>query len=343
MPVRQTAILVICKHSALVLALAACGGWTSPADAQDGISQTVQIVTQPAADICELVKSELTCLARSPARLRLEFRNAASARRLHVVRIGYETARIIVRPGEPEVRVALRERSIYAVSRPDAASEGKQVRDFVNQRLRELFFGAMPPEGLRGFEFLGAVDVAPAGRGRFEVIVPVMIEDQFRIKQLAAIERRFPRDERPARLALSLWESYVAPLGGALRNAFAQEERIAKVTVAANYSRTRYTLVDDDATFMSSRTTWTHSTTRSYGDVVQRVDHYQTTTFRLPTGYTKLSATKRVYVAAFVIPSAGRQGYVAPKSRPAALTLEEVAVLSNDNRSGELVEVSKPR
>lgn len=309
--------------------LAACG-LHGGAPAQEGLDRTVRIVTEPAADICELRGSELSCLARGPAELQLQFRSAASARRLYAVRVGYERRQITVRPDDTEVRATLRERPLTVATRRDASAAERQVGAFVNERLRALFFRADPPEGLRGFDFVGQVEVAQGESGRFEVVVPVMIEDQFRVKQLGAIERGAPPAERPARLARALWDGYVGALAGALRAALAADTRVGRVTVAASYSRTRYTLVDDDSTFRMTTKSWVGSRTERYGDVVQRVDTYRVSTFQLPTGYRQLAATRKIHVAVFVLP-AGRRG-----AKP---EFEEAAVLSNDNPAGKLVEL----
>jgi hypothetical protein len=308
--------------------LAPCG--LSGALAQEGISRTVRIVTEPAADICELRGSELSCLARGPAELQLEFRSAASARRLYAVRVGYQRTQLTVRPDDTEVRATLRERPLTVTTRRDASAAERQVAALVNERLRALFFRRDPPEGLHGFDFIGQVEVAPGASGRFEVVVPVMIEDQFRVKQLGAIERGAAPAERPARVARGLWDGYVGALAGAIRTALGADARIGSVTVAASYSRTRYALVDDDSTFTMTTKAWVGSRTERYGDVVQRVDTYRVSTFQLPTGYQRLAATRRIYVAVFVLP-AGRRG--------GAPGFEDAVVLSNDNPAGKLVEL----
>lgn len=304
-------------------------GLLRAACAQEGITRSIRVITDPSADICEVVESQLSCLARSPAEIQLKFRSTASAKRLHLVRIGYETQRILVSPTDSEARATLKPRPLLVESPPEGSPGGSEVRKFVNDRMRALFFGAQPPDGLSGFEFLGAVQLARIAPGKFEVIVPVMIEDRFRTKHLAAIDRNFPSDERPSRVGRALWNAYVGPLASALRDAFAAEYRIDTVTVAANYSRTRYTLVDDDSTFQFSTKAWVGSRKTGYGDVVQRVDEYRISTFRLPTGFQELAATKKMYVAVFVVPTAGPP------------TFEDVGLLSNDNRTGQLVAVKQ--
>jgi len=308
----------------LVCSIAAGTGW-----AEEEITRSIRIVTDPVADICEVVESRISCLARSPADVRIKFRGADSAKRLHLIRVGYETRRILVRPGDSELRAALKARPISLKSSPDAPPDVAEIRSHVNDRLSALLFSPQPAEELRGFEFVGSVILGMTAPGKFEVIAPIMVEDQFRIKHLGPIERSVPAAERPTAVGRALWQTYVGPLAQALRNALSGERRIDSIVVAASYSRTRYVLVDDDSTFQFTTKAWVGSRTTGYGDVVQKIDEYRVSTFRLPTGYQALAATRKTYVAVFVVPTA---------SDP---VFERVGLLSNDNPKGELVAVPK--
>jgi len=319
------------------LALFTICALASVTKAEESVIRSIRVTTEPAgADICEIVEGKLSCLGRTPSVLQLEFRSAVSTKRLHLLRVAYKTAQVIVKPTDLEVACRLEPRDIYAEITPPLPIKHKEVLAFINDKIRNLFFGSQPTKGLRGFEFLGRINVEAADEDKFSVIIPIMIEDNFRIKEISRIDREYQGEKRATAIADSLWKGYAEPLASTLFNAFANEKRIERIIVLASYSRTAFTLVDEDYAFIATAEIWVGSYTTGSGANRRRVDEYQIRNFSVPYEYTTIAASKKVYTAVYIISTTNLADRAAKK-----LGLDHVTLLSNDNRTNKFLEIER--
>ena len=324
-----------CMASGLVLfAICALAAVTN---AEEPVQRSIRITSDPAgAEICETVEGKSFCLGYTPASLQLAFRSSTSAKRLHLSRVGYKTARLIVTPTDSVKGCNLEPRDVYVDMSPSASTKEKEVFTFINEKIRNLLFSPQPAKGLHGFEFLGRFNVQETGQGKFSVIVPIMVEDSFRTKYISKIDRDYPAERRANETANALWQEYVGSLAFTLLNAFSRNKSIENVVVLASYSRVKFTLEDEDYAFIATSKVYTGSYTTGSGQYKTRVDEYLVKRFAVPYEYTTIAASKKVYSAAYIISTTNFTDRT-----PETLSLDGVTVLSNDNRTNKFLEIGR--
>jgi hypothetical protein len=314
-------------NTAILACVAACA-----ADAQEPVLHSIRIVSEPpGADVCEIIDSKTIFLGRTPIDLPIEFRSIVSSKRLYLTRIGYETAKFIVKPSDNYIYKPLIIRKILLDIPKDVKLPEREVRILCNESIQSLFFSNYPPNGIRGFEFVGKLSINPTEEGRFTITVPIIVEDQFRAKEIAAIERDIQPNERTYAIANSLWRCYVGALASTINTAIGVDPRIKQIVFIVNYSRTKFSLVDDDDTFIFTQRSIVSSRQEVSGTHVRQVNEYKVWSVNLPSGYQNLVAAKRVYTSVFIVPAG---------SAPAN---DQIVMMSNDNRLGEMVALAPSR
>jgi hypothetical protein len=306
-------------------------------NAQEPVQRSIRITSDPAgAEICETVEGKSSCLGYTPASLQLAFRSSTSAKRLHLSRVGYKTARLIVTSADSVKSCNLEPRDVYVDISPSASTKEKEVFAFINDKIRNLFFSPQPAKGLHGFEFLGRFNVQETDKGKFSVIVPIMVEDSFRTKYISKIDRDYPAERRANETANALWQEYAGSLASVLLNAFSRNKNIENVVVLASYSRVKFTLEDEDYAFIATSKVYTGSYTKGSGEWKTQVDTYQVTKFAVPYGYTTIASSIKVYTVAYIIPTTN--SFHRPSE---TLSLNGVSILSNDNRTNKFLEIER--
>ena len=306
-------------------------------NAQEPVQRSIRITSDPAgAEICETVEGKSSCLGYTPASLQLAFRSSTSAKRLHLSRVGYKTARLIVTPADSVKGCNLEPRDVYVDISPTASTKEKEVFTFINEKIRNLFFSPQPAKGLHGFEFLGRFNVQETGQGKFSVIVPIMVEDSFRTKHISKIDRDHPAGRRANETANALWQEYAGSLASVLLNAFSRNKSIENVVVQASYSRVKFTLVDEDYSFTATSKVYTGSYTKGSGEWKTQVDTYRVTQFSVPYEYTTIASSTKVYTAAYIVSTTNFTDRLSE-----ILSLDRVTVLSNDNRTNKFLEIER--
>lgn len=297
----------------------------------EALKRRVEIRSVPdGAEVCEVLSGNWKCLGRTPANLELEFRSSNSTKRFHLRRLGFKTGSVLVDADSTSIGVRLDRRQILLPPERLESPRMQTRQAALNKGMEALVFGPNPP-ALGGFEFIGELALSEDQAGKTTLTVPIIVEDSVRIRRLAPIFREGSR-QQAARLADALMEEIVSKLAVELRAAIPATALPDAITVAASYSRAKFHLIEDDTTFQRTTRTWVGSHVQSYGDVSYRVDEFKVSSFRLPTGYTKLAAEEKVFTVVFAMPSAAIPRSLIGSS--AAQLRRQSMIMSNDNRAG---------